>query len=397
MNIFVIPSWFPDRSDYIKGIFIREQLEALSEINKRYRFFVSVSKNFNLPLKKPHEGIKSIIQYFKEDKIVISNLNSNLTIIENAVLSWSDKLNGNISKLIETRFENFNSIQKEFGKIDVIHAHVTYPGGYIAMKLKEEFGVPFIITEHMGPFPFERFIRNGKLTNQLSLPLMNSDRIISVSASQASSIQYYTGRKPVIIPNLVNENIFIPSASKQPKNKIAFLTVTALIESKGIKELLLSAKSSCSRNASLLCVIVGNGIMENYIRKFIVSNGLSEQIILMTNLSREQVVKQFENCDVFILPSLYESFGVSYVEALACGKPVIATDCGGPSGFVNSENGMLVPVGDVNSITEAILYMANNYKKFDPISIRKYFIDNFSREAVCTKIYRLYEEVVNEK
>jgi|GEM_PF-3870672 len=91
MNIFVIPSWFPDESDYIKGIFIREQLEALSEINKQYRFFVSVSKNFNLPLKKPRKGIKSIIQYFNDDKFFICNLNSNLTIFENAVLSWSDK------------------------------------------------------------------------------------------------------------------------------------------------------------------------------------------------------------------------------------------------------------------------------------------------------------------
>ena len=108
------------------------------------------------------------------------------------------------------------------------------------------------------------------------------------------------------------------------------------------------------------------------------------------------MIKQFRNCDVYILPSRHESFGVSYIEAMACGKPVIATDCGGPADFVNSENGILVPVGNVEEISNAILNMAENYKTYDPEEIRKFFLNTFSRKVVSSEIFHLYEEVVRQ-
>ena len=55
-----------------------------------------------------------------------------------------------------------------------------------------------------------------------------------------------------------------------------------------------------------------------------------------------EIVKVYEECDCFVLPSAGETFGVVYVEAMAAGLPVIATRCGGPEDFVNEDNGILI-------------------------------------------------------
>ena len=63
------------------------------------------------------------------------------------------------------------------------------------------------------------------------------------------------------------------------------------------------------------------------------------------------------HADIFVLASRKETFGIVYVEAMAKGLPVIATKCGGPEEFVNKENGILVPVDNVEELSKAMLLM----------------------------------------
>ncbi|MEO8663940.1 MAG: glycosyltransferase [Ignavibacteria bacterium] len=394
MNIFLIPSWYPDEKNYVQGIFIKEQFNALAEFKRDSNFIVSHLRNFNLPLKKPTESLRSVVDYSKQHKTIFKEQGPNLSVIENSALAWTDKLKGNISQQVKARFENFLFARKKFGHIDLIHAHVSYPAGFAAMKLKERYGVPYIITEHMGPFPFQHFIKKGKLSEKISLPVKNSDRMIAVSSSLADKIKEYTGKSSVVIPNVVNENEFLPlPEGKLNNDKITFLTVCSLIESKGINELLHAAKNACGINERIEFIIAGNGVMKKDILSFITAHDLSDRIFLETDLDRKKVTEHFRNCDAYVLPSHHESFGVSYIEAMACGKPVIATDCGGPADFINSDNGLLVPVNDIEEISNAILYMAEHLGKYDRKVINKYFMENFSRKVVSEKIFSVYEEV----
>lgn len=397
MNIFLIPSWYPDENNYVQGIFVKEQFEALAKFFPDDNFIISNFIKYNLPLKKPGDIFKSLSKYNKEKKIIIKKTASNLVEIKNSALTWSEKFKGDIANLIEAGNENYFQALEKFQKIDLIHAHVSYPGGFLAMELKRRFNIPYVITEHMGPFPFKNFLRNGKLSKKISTPVVNSNRMIAVSTALSKSIESLTGIKAEVIPNMVNEEVFITVEKIKNKDEFSFLTVSSLIKSKGISELLEAIKLSVKKNSFLKFVIAGTGEMEIDINDFIKTNELVNNVILKTKSDRKVITEEFKNCDAYILPSRHESFGISYIEAMACGKPVIATDCGGPADFINKENGILVPVGDVGKISEAILKMAANIKIYDSQLIRNFFLENFSSKVVCEKIYSVYKSVIDAK
>ena len=85
-----------------------------------------------------------------------------------------------------------------------------------------------------------------------------------------------------------------------------------------------------------------------------------------------------------------------YAEAMACGRPVIATRCGGPEGFVNERNGLLVPVDDVEALTEAMRDMAEHVDRYDPTAIAAEAKAHFSAASVAGQLTALFARVVKE-
>ena len=105
-----------------------------------------------------------------------------------------------------------------------------------------------------------------------------------------------------------------------------------------------------------------------------------------------------QQCDCFVLPSRYETFGVVYIEAMACGKPVIAAKNGGPDDFVKDFNGILVNPEDKDGLADAIGKMINIWEKSDktyqPEKISAFVRENFSSEAIAQKLEELYSGLV---
>ena len=122
--------------------------------------------------------------------------------------------------------------------------------------------------------------------------------------------------------------------------------------------------------------------------------GISEQVSWLGMVNPAVAPGLYRNCDAFILTSRAETFGVVYVEALACGKPVIATRCGGPEAFVHEGNGLLVPIGDVPAIASAMVKMARSFDHYRAEDIRSDFMKRFSRPAVVRQLLALYRNVL---
>ena len=99
---------------------------------------------------------------------------------------------------------------------------------------------------------------------------------------------------------------------------------------------------------------------------------------------------------VFVLPSLGETFGVAYIEALATGLPIIASKCGGPESIVTEDNGVLVEVGDPIGLANAMKFIFENYSNFDSEKIRVDFEHRYSRFSVVNSLSVIYDNAIRQ-
>ena len=99
-------------------------------------------------------------------------------------------------------------------------------------------------------------------------------------------------------------------------------------------------------------------------------------------------------CTIFVLSSLYEGFSLVLTEAMACGVPVISTDCPyGPSEIIDHEkNGILVPVGDVNTLANAMLRLLRDKQLRSDYALKaSTTVNKFSADKICSE----YEDLFN--
>lgn len=102
-----------------------------------------------------------------------------------------------------------------------------------------------------------------------------------------------------------------------------------------------------------------------------------------------------EQCDLLVLPSQSETFGIVVIEALASGKPVVATRCGGPEDVITQpELGELCEVNSVDALADSLLNLIQRLPNIDSTYLRKYIVDNFSYDAVAKTLIRLYDKIL---
>ncbi|WP_234970377.1 glycosyltransferase family 4 protein [Methanohalophilus halophilus] len=281
---------------------------------------------------------------------------------------------------------------------DIIHSHFTWSSGYVGAKLKEKYNVPFVVTAHgfdiyLLPFKDEEW------KEKIEYVLNSADHIITVSKSNLRCIEKLNVRSPVSqIPNGFNSNLFYPRDPIKcrkylnlPLDKKIIVSVGNLVEVKGHKYLIQSIKSMVESRSDIQCYIVGWGRLDKKLRKLIDKLGLRNHVKLVGGKPHNEIPYWMNACDLFVLPSLRESFGVVQIEALACGKPVVATHNGGSEEIIVSEDyGILVEPGNYDDLSKKIDLALN--KKWDTKSILNYS-NKFKWDIVAAEVHQIYEDV----
>jgi glycosyltransferase involved in cell wall biosynthesis len=127
--------------------------------------------------------------------------------------------------------------------------------------------------------------------------------------------------------------------------------------------------------------------------------GLTGHVRVLGFLPRPQVASLLrDECDVLVLPSQAETFGCVLVEALASGKPVVATRCGGPEDIVTHPGlGALCPPGDVQALAQALLETIRRLPEFRPQEIREEALRRFSYQRLASDLHGLYRQALGQR
>jgi glycosyltransferase involved in cell wall biosynthesis len=385
MHVLILPSWYPSNEQDINGVFFREQALAL----KSHGLTIGVVTLSLLSLR----DLRNILGY-RTTRVQFTNDNG-VPTYRKPYRNWFYKLPvlGKLQYLLVAR-RLFLQYVANHGRPDVIHVHSMIDAGIAAMYCKARYNIPYVVTEHSTSFA--RNLLSQRELRLIRIIAEQSDMNIAVSTPFANLLREKTGQEWKVIPNIVHEQFFRKINNIVDRSSFRFINVCYLTEKKRV-DLLVKAFFSTFRGNPRIQLCIGGVGDQLFSLKQLTSNlGLDGQVVFLGALSRNQVMDEVENADVFVLSSEFETFGVVLIEAMALGKPVISTRSGGPEDIVEDYNGILVPINDEKALGDAMRYMIDNYQKYNPQNIQQKCHDKFSEASVVRRLAHMYRQVLAE-
>lgn len=375
--------------------FQKDQIDILAPRVSSVNVFVRVNPFSELG---KYLAIPQIERFSSAYKIDRTGIPENVQVDPTPI--WYVPTDRDYKRLGKRHYACVKSLLQERGtKFNLIHAHFTWSAGYVGARLKEEYGVPFVVTGH-GYDIYSLPFKDNEWRKKIEYVLNTADHIITVSKSNLACIKKLDVSTPVtVIPNGFRSDLFYPRDSSEcrrvlnlPLNKKIILTVGNLEPVKGHTHLVEAVQKIVRKRKDILCVIVGAGKLRNTLERQIRSLGLDDHIIFTGGKPHNEIPLWMNACDLFVLPSLRESFGVVQIEAMACGKPLVATRNGGSEEVIISDkHGLLVEPADPDDLAEKILVALE--REWDREAIVAY-AERFTWKRIAEEIVEVYKKVV---
>lgn len=381
-KILFVPSWYPNDDDPISGVFIQEQAVALA-------------KEFNVAVLIPGMAAwRNIVRTNAPDRSV-TTLQAGLPLYREFARPRipHGPESTDYATFARAAENGFKKLVKEWGTPDVIHTHVVLPAGWSALQLSRRYRVPIVLTEHSSPFSMH--LGTDFTRRLVRETLTGVNQLIAISPALAKQLlEFEPGLDIEIIGESIKTDFFVPASGVDKNNAKgkSFFVAARLAEQKGLNHL-LEAVHILLRDglSSFELIIGGDGPDRLELENLAKTLGVDEHCRFLGALNREQVRDRMQQCDVFVLSSLHETFGVVLGEAMACGKPVISTRCGGPEFVVNEETGVLVDVGKPQEMADAMADFISGRVSFEPEAVRNSVVSRFSPEVFVRNATAVYE------
>ncbi|GHU08829.1 glycosyl transferase family 1 [Betaproteobacteria bacterium] len=251
------------------------------------------------------------------------------------------------------------------GRLDLIDAHFAYPDGYAAMLLGRRLNVPVTITLRGNE---EGRMRDPRLAPKLRAALMGATRVFAV-ADSLRQIALESGvpeERTEVIGNGVDAERFRPrdrnaarTALGLPLDAPVLISVGGLVERKGFHRVIEIMPALCQRWPGLTYLIIGSagpeGDMRAALEAQVEALGLGERVRFLGHLPPAALPEPLSAADVFVLATRNEGWANVFLEAMACGLPVVTTDVGGNREVVcRPELGEIVTFGDSAALEAAL-------------------------------------------
>jgi len=306
-----------------------------------------------------------------------------------------------ISNYMKVNIDNrlavtLNTIVKHNLSFDLIHARFTYPSIYIGSELKKKYNVPLLATIHedSGWFEEERWMDHPRFVESWA----SADILTRENTTELYILRVYN-RNVRLVPAGYDSLVYAPIDKIRCRtmlhlnqdDKILF-TFGLLDERKGFQFLIEAMSQLPAEYHDVKCYISGDGPYKDMLQNLIINLKMCARVFIFNRFDDKQVALWMNAADLFIFPSLRESFGIIQVEALGCGVPVVASDNVGSTDIINDTCGYLFKSKDVHDLSFKIVNGLS--KHWDKQKIVDYVKSTYSWEVVSKQYDDLYKELL---
>ncbi len=383
LKVLFLSSWFPNRVLPANGDFVERHALAVSEICETaviYVFSDSSVKNGIFEItEKTNNRLYEIIIYFKKNECKLK--------------FWSKFING--LRYLRGYVIGFRLLGKRFGRPQIIHANIIYPISIIALLYSFLYRIPYIITEHWTLYLHEN-TKNLPGYFITKIAARKAYAITPVTENLAKALQKhgYKGNY-IVIPNVVDVDVFCPAKQeKEIHNKLRFIHVSSMKEEqKNITAIIKTLKRLAEIRTDFTFTFVGE--LNEYQKELMNELNFPEgMIILKGETSHNEVAEIMREHEIMVMFSNYENLPCVILEALACGLPVISSDVGGINEWINENTGLLIEPNNEDQLLNGLIYMMNNYGKYNKDYLHAYAGKYFSKQAIAEAFHELYKKAV---
>ena len=376
LHLLTLTPFYPSLENEVSGCFVAEPLQQLQAIG--------VTSSV-IAVESLYRAGKKVSRQFPAEWVRYPGLPGNFG------LSSSGKFLG---RALLSRVRQLH----RHSPIHVIHAHAALPCGQAAAFLSRCLRIPFVVTIH-GLDVFNGCFQQGMAAewrrNASSAVYRSASKVICISEKVLELLRDGESA-PVpaeVVYNGADPNLFAPGF--EPEGP-AILVVGNLLAGKG-HDLVIGALDRLRYSyPDLPCVIIGEGADRERFVALAKKLGVSDQVHFLGRRSRAQVAEAMRSCAVFVLPSRNEGLGCVYLEAMACGKPVIACQGQGIDKIIqHGSNGWLIPVDGLNELVQGLEVLLGDAPLRSRVgeAARQTVLSKLTLSLQARSLLRIYEDV----
>ncbi|PID63152.1 MAG: N-acetyl-alpha-D-glucosaminyl L-malate synthase BshA [Ignavibacteriae bacterium] len=293
----------------------------------------------------------------------------------------------------------------EYENLDLLHVHYAIPhatSAYLAKQILNKKGrdIKIITTLHGTDITLVGL--EPSFLPLVKLSIEESDGVTAVSRflKEKTITNYHIKKDIEVVHNFIDTEVYKPVCNEQFKKHIAPNNEKILIHTSNFR----SVKRVCDTIRTLNIVrkkihakllLIGDGPDRSECERLARELQLEKDVIFLGK--QDGLEKLLSVADIFLMPSQSESFGLSALEAMACGIPVISSSVGGlPELIVHNKTGFIAEFGDVDRMAKYTLELLTKKKKYNSFSkfSRERAINVFEKDLIVPKYIKYYEKIL---
>jgi glycosyltransferase involved in cell wall biosynthesis len=289
-------------------------------------------------------------------------------------------------------------------EIDIIHHMLPAVFDYTLSSLsllEKNLKQPFVfgpVSSHYYRRPLNERILQPLTSRLHKKTIQRCSRLIAISSHVRDLYKKLIDEKKIsVIPFGIDTELFKPIQIKEKREECSILYAGSLYRLKGLQHLIYALAEIRKQGLKAKLTIVGEGQQKHELVALAEKLGIKTHVFFEGFVPYANMPKYYQQCDIFCFPTLGEPFGKAMIEAMACGKPVIASAIGGSTEIIrDGVNGVLFSPADSEALSTKMGWLLTDPKTRLRMGskARQAVVERFSWPIIAEKYHQLYSELL---